>query len=205
MNKHSFLDILKQKVIVFDGAMGVNIQAQNLTPDDFGGEKYEGCNEYLVLKKPSAIERIHNDFLEVGCDVIETDSFGSTPIVLAEYGLSDQAYTLNVEAAKLAKRIASDYSINSQPRFVAGSMGPTTKLPSLGHINFKDMEATYYIQAKGLVEGGVDRGHCRLRADPFACVAGDAFAGLSNFGVWRFVGLGFVQLLRLECGCVHRR
>ena len=156
MNKHSFLDILKQKVIVFDGAMGVNIQAQNLTPDDFGGEKYEGCNEYLVLKKPSAIERIHNDFLEVGCDVIETDSFGSTPIVLAEYGLSDQAYTLNVEAAKLAKRIASDYSINSQPRFVAGSMGPTTKLPSLGHINFKDMEATYYIQAKGLVEGGVD-------------------------------------------------
>jgi 5-methyltetrahydrofolate--homocysteine methyltransferase len=152
----SFLDILRQKVIVYDGAMGTNIQAQNLTADDFGGEQYNGCNEYLVLTKPSAIETIHADFLSVGCDVIETDSFGSTPIVLAEYGLADKAYQLNFEAARLAKHIAQDFSAPDHPRFVAGSMGPTTKLPSLGHIAFKDMEAAYYIQAKGLVEGGAD-------------------------------------------------
>ncbi len=152
----AFLDILKQKIIVFDGAMGVSIQAQNLHADDFGGEQYNGCNEYLVVTKPSAIEKIHNDFLSVGCDVVETDSFGTTSIVLAEYGIADQAYKLNFEAAKLALNIASSFSTPSHPRFVAGSMGPTTKLPSLGHISFKEMEASYYVQAKGLIEGGVD-------------------------------------------------
>ncbi len=152
---NSFLDILKEKVVVFDGAMGVNIQTQNLSADDFGGESYEGCNEYLVVTKPSAIEKIHSDFLEVGCDVIETDTFGGASIVLAEYGLADQAYKLNFEAAKLARRIANDFS-NNHHRFVAGSIGPTTKLPTLGHISFKEMEATYYIQAKGLIEGGAD-------------------------------------------------
>jgi 5-methyltetrahydrofolate--homocysteine methyltransferase len=152
----SFLDILKQKVIVLDGAMGTNIQSQNLSADDFGGEQYNGCNEYLVLTKPSAVEKVHADFLGVGADVIETDSFGSTPIVLAEYGLAEKSYQLNFEAAKLARRLANDFFSSSHPRFVAGSMGPTTKLPSLGHISFKDMESAYYIQAKGLIEGGVD-------------------------------------------------
>jgi len=152
----SFLDILNEKIIVYDGAMGTNIQALNLTADDFGGEQYNGCNEYLVLTKPSAIESIHADFLSVGCDVIETDSFGSTPIVLAEYGLADKAYQLNFEAARLAKRIAQDFSTHAHPRFVAGSIGPTTKLPSLGHISFREMEKAYYIQTKGLLEGGVD-------------------------------------------------
>ncbi|MBI3764980.1 MAG: homocysteine S-methyltransferase family protein, partial [Ignavibacteriales bacterium] len=136
--------------------MGTNIQFQNLTPDDFGGEKYNGCNEYLVVIKPPAIEKIHSDFFEVGCDVVETDTFGSASIVLAEYGLADRAYSLNYEAAKLAKGIARDFSTNAHPRFVAGSMGPTTKLPSLGHISFKDMEESYYVQAKGLLDGGVD-------------------------------------------------
>ncbi|MGA2624384.1 MAG: methionine synthase [Bacteroidota bacterium] len=152
----TFLNILKEKVIVLDGAMGSNVQSQDLNADDFGGEKYNGCNEYLLLTKPSAIEKIHTDFLSAGCDVIETDSFGSTPIVLAEYGLADRAYSLNLEAARLARNIAQDFSSAGHPRFVAGSMGPTTKLPSLGHISFKDMEAAYYIQAKGLVEGGAD-------------------------------------------------
>ena len=152
----SFLDILAEKVIVFDGAMGTNIQAQGLTVDDFGGEQYDGCNEYLVVSKPTAIEKIHSDFLEVGCDVIETDTFGGTSIVLAEYGLEGRAYALNYEAAQLAKRIASQYSEKAHPRFVAGSMGPTTKLPSLGHIAFGQMEKAYYEQAKGLVEGGAD-------------------------------------------------
>jgi 5-methyltetrahydrofolate--homocysteine methyltransferase len=152
----SFLDILKEKVIVFDGAMGTNLQAQHLSADDFGGEQYNGCNEYLVLTQPSAVAKVHSDFLNAGCDVIETDTFGGTPIVLAEYGLAELAYTLNVEAAKLAKKVAQEFSTRSHPRFVAGSMGPTTKLPSLGHISFTEMKAAYYLQAKGLVEGGVD-------------------------------------------------
>jgi len=155
MNK-SFLDILKEKIIVFDGATGTHIQGQNLTPDDFGGEHLNGCNEYLVVSKPSAVENVHRDYLDAGCDVIETDTFGGTPIVLVEYGLAEQAYDLNLKAARIAKRMASDFSQSGHPRFVAGSMGPTTKLPSLGHISFKEMSAAYSIQAKGLVEGGVD-------------------------------------------------
>ncbi|HLX11586.1 MAG TPA: methionine synthase, partial [Bacteroidota bacterium] len=152
----SFLDILNEKVIVFDGAMGTNIQNQNLSADDFGGEQLNGCNEYLVLSKPAAVEKVHSDFLAAGCDVIETDTFGGTSIVLAEYNLADQAYKMNFEAAKLAKKIAQSFSTPDRPRFVAGSMGPTTKLPSLGHIAFTDMEASFYEQAKGLVEGGAD-------------------------------------------------
>jgi 5-methyltetrahydrofolate--homocysteine methyltransferase len=152
----TFLEILRDKIIVFDGATGTHLQGQGLTPDDFGGEHIDGCNEYLVISKPSAVENVHTDFLEAGCDVIETDSFGGTRIVLAEYGLQDRAYELNFKAAQIAKRLAQDYSQNGHQRFVAGSMGPTTKLPSLGHISFKEMAAAYHEQAKGLVEGGVD-------------------------------------------------
>ena len=147
---------MQEKVIVFDGAMGTNLQTQQLTADDFGGEQYLGCNEYLVLSRPSAIERVHTDFLAVGCDVIETDSFGATPVVLAEYDLADRAHEINREAAVIARRVAQQFSTPAHPRFVAGSMGPTTKLPSLGHITFREMEHAYYVQAKGLLEGGVD-------------------------------------------------
>ena len=152
----SFLDIVKEKVVVLDGAMGTSIQDQNLNPEDFGGERYHGCNENLVVTKPPAVEAVHAGFLEAGCDVIETDTFGGHPVVLAEYELADRAYILNLEAAKLAKKVARDYSSAGRPRFVAGSMGPTTKLPSLGHISFKEMEKGYYTQAKGLVDGGAD-------------------------------------------------
>ena len=152
----SFLEILHDKIIVFDGATGTHLQGQGLTPNDFGGEHLEGCNEYLVVSKPSAVENVHTDFLEAGCDVIETNSFGGTRIVLAEYGLQDRAYELNFKAAQIAKRVAQDFSDNGHQRFVAGSMGPTTKLPSLGHISFKEMAAAYHEQAKGLIEGGVD-------------------------------------------------
>ena len=150
----TFLDTLKDRIVVFDGAMGTNIQSQNLTADDFGG--LDGCNEYLVITKPEAIEKVHAGFLDVGCDVIETDSFGSTSIVLAEYDIANRAYELNVKAAQLAKRIASDYSTPDKPRWVAGSIGPTTKLPSLGHISFLNMKASYAEQARGLVDGGAD-------------------------------------------------
>ena len=152
----SFSDLLKQKILVFDGATGTHLQSQNLSPDDFGGEHLNGCNEYLVVSKPSAVENVHRDYLEAGCDVIETNSFGGTSIVLAEYGLEKLSYDLNLKAAQIAKRMALDYTSAGHQRFVAGSMGPTTKLPSLGHISFKDMAKSYYIQAKGLLEGGVD-------------------------------------------------
>ncbi len=152
----SFLDLLKEKIIVFDGATGTHLQSQNLTPDDFGGEALNGCNEYLVISKPDAVEQVHRDYLEAGADVIETNSFGATSIVLVEYGLQDRAYEINRRAAEIARRLAADYSTAAHPRFVAGSMGPTTRLPSLGHIAFNEMAQAYYVQAKGLVEGGVD-------------------------------------------------
>ncbi len=151
-----FVQRLREKIIVFDGATGTHLQGQLLTEDDFGGEHLNGCNEYLVISKPSAVENVHRDYLEAGCDVIETDSFGSTSIVLAEYGLADRAYELSYLSAQIARRVAADFSTPSHPRYVAGSMGPTTKLPSLGHITFRDMAAAYRVQAQGLVEGGAD-------------------------------------------------
>jgi 5-methyltetrahydrofolate--homocysteine methyltransferase len=148
--------MLNEKVIVFDGATGTHLQGQNLTPDDFGGEQLAGCNEYLVVSKPSAVQNVHRDYLEAGCDVIETDTFGSASIVLVEYDLADRAYELTLKAAQIAKEMARQYSTPDRPRFVAGSMGPTTKLPSLGHIGFKDMAASFRVQAQALVEGGAD-------------------------------------------------
>jgi 5-methyltetrahydrofolate--homocysteine methyltransferase len=152
----SFTDILKEKIVVFDGAMGTHLQGQGLSADDFGGEHYNGCNEYLVVTRPSAVERVHADYLEAGCDVIETNTFGATSVVLAEYDLANQSYDLNLRAAQIAVRVARDVSTDVRPRFVAGSMGPTTKLPSLGHISFSDMAEAYGVQAKGLLDGGVD-------------------------------------------------
>lgn len=143
-------------VIVFDGAMGTSLQTQNLTAEDFGGPQYEGCNEYLVHTKPEAVEKVHRDFLEVGADVIETDTFGAASIVLAEYDLADQAYSLNKTAAQLAKRVATEFSSPEKPRFAAGSMGPTTKLPTLGHIDYDTIKASFREQATGLYDGGVD-------------------------------------------------
>lgn len=153
---NDFLDALKERIIIFDGAMGTNIQSQNLTADDFGGAQLEGCNEYLLISKPEAIEKVHAAFFTVGCDVVETNSFGSTSIVLGEYNIAHLAYELNYKAAQLAKRVASDYSTKDKPRWVSGSMGPGTKLPTLGHITFKDLKAAYSEQVRGLVDGGVD-------------------------------------------------
>jgi 5-methyltetrahydrofolate--homocysteine methyltransferase len=141
---------------VFDGAMGTSLQTQNLTGEDFGGAEYEGCNEYLVHTKPEAVAKVHRSFLEVGADVIETDTFGGTSIVLAEYDLADQAYYLNKKAAQLAKTVAKEYSTPDKPRFVAGSIGPGTKLPTLGHIDFDTLKNAYIEQVEGLYDGGVD-------------------------------------------------
>jgi 5-methyltetrahydrofolate--homocysteine methyltransferase len=141
-------------VVVYDGAMGTNIQFRNPSPDDFWGK--EGCNELLVLSRPDIIKDIHAAFYNVGCDVVETNTFGATRIVLAEYGLQDKVEELNRAAVKIAREVAHDLSTSDRPRFVAGSVGPTTKLPSLGHISFDDMTAAFFEQMVALIEGGVD-------------------------------------------------
>jgi 5-methyltetrahydrofolate--homocysteine methyltransferase len=151
-----FLETLKERIIVFDGAMGTNLQVQNLSVDDYGGAQFEGCPEYLLISRPEAVERVHAAFFEVGCDVVETDSFGGIPYVLDEYGIGHMAYELNVKAARLARRIAADFSTRERPRWVAGSMGPGTKSPTLGHIAYRDVKAAYGVQARGLLDGGVD-------------------------------------------------
>ena len=152
----TFNQLLKEKVLIFGGAMGTNLQAQNLSFNDFGGKEYEGCNEYLIISKPDAVKKVHLDFLEAGADIIETNTFGSNEVVLSEYNLQNLAYEISYKAAKLAKELALDFSSNEKPRFVAGSIGPGTKLPSLGHISFKELEKSYYPQISGLVDGGAD-------------------------------------------------
>src|SRR4026209_2300277 len=152
----NILDTLKERIVVFDGAMGTNLQVQNLSRDDFGGPRFEGCNENLLITRPDAVEKVHAGFLEVGCDVVETNSFNGTPVDFAEYDIADKAYDMNVLAAQLAKRVAADYSTKDKPRWVAGSMGPGRKLPTLGHISFKELRDAYAVQARGLLDGGVD-------------------------------------------------
>ena len=143
-------------VLVFDGATGTSLQQMDLAADDFGGAALEGCNEYLVFTRPDAVQAVHRQFLEVGADVIETDTFGATSLVLAEYDIADQAFAINKRAAELAREMAAAYSTPEKPRFVAGSLGPTTKLPTLGHVDFDTMKASFAEQAEGLLAGDVD-------------------------------------------------
>ncbi|MBK6589420.1 MAG: methionine synthase [Acidobacteria bacterium] len=152
----SFLELLKEKIIVFDGAMGSNLQALNLTIDDWGGSNFENCSENLLYTRPDAIETVHRSFLDVGCDVIETNSFGGSEVVLTEFGIAEKTYDVNKKAAELAKRLAGDYSTYDKPRFVAGSIGPGTKLPTLGHITYNDLKDAYREQVRGLIDGGSD-------------------------------------------------
>lgn len=156
-----YLDLLSQKVVVFDGAMGTNLQKMNLTAEQFGGEKLAGCIDHLVISFPSAIEAVHRSFLEVGVDVIETCTFRSNRLTLGEYGLGDKVFEINSSAARLARRIADEFSQPGQPRLVAGSIGPSGKLPSiddpqLSDITFDDLSDLFKEQAVGLIKGGVD-------------------------------------------------
>jgi 5-methyltetrahydrofolate--homocysteine methyltransferase len=156
-----FLAALAQRVLIFDGAMGTNIQRYQLTAEDYGGQATEGCNEYLVLTKPSVIEEIHAGFFEVGCDIIETDSFTASRLKLDEYGLGHLTHEINFTAAQMARRLADRYSTPQQPRFVAGSVGPTGMLPSsddptLSNITYQQLAEIFREQAAYLLEGGVD-------------------------------------------------
>lgn len=157
-----YLDALEAKVLVFDGAMGTSLQAQNLSATEFGGEKYNGCNDFLVISYPQAVEDVHRSFLEVGVDVIETDTFRANRITMKEYQLQDRVLEINSTAAALARRLADEYSASTgQPRFVAGSIGPSGKLPSandpdLSNVTFDDLAEVFREQAVGLIRGGAD-------------------------------------------------
>ena len=161
MTRSAFLETLGERILVFDGAMGTSVQARELSADDFGGPALEGCNDYLVLSRPDVIREIHASFLEVGCDVIETDTFRANRLSVAEYGLQDRILEMNRTAARLAREVADDFSTPERPRFVAGSIGPSGYLPStsdptLGSVGFDELADAFEEQARGLVEGGVD-------------------------------------------------
>jgi 5-methyltetrahydrofolate--homocysteine methyltransferase len=167
-----YLDALENKVLVYDGAMGTSLQNQHLTAEHFGGEQYNGCNDYLVISYPEAVEKVHRSFLEVGVDVIETDTFRANRITMKEYGLQDRVIEINETAARLARRLADEYSHTQtsevsetsevyQPRFVAGSIGPSGKLPSandpeLSNVSFDELTDVFREQAVGLIRGGAD-------------------------------------------------
>jgi 5-methyltetrahydrofolate--homocysteine methyltransferase len=150
-------ELLSERILVLDGAMGTMLQQRHLTAEDFGGAALEGCNENLVRTRPDVVLDIHRKYFEAGSDIVETNSFGGATIVLAEYGLAADAHLLNKRAAELARQAADELSTPAKPRFVAGSVGPTTKAITVtGGVTFDGLIEAYYAQSKGLVEGGVD-------------------------------------------------
>ena len=149
--------LLAERVLVVDGAMGTRIQALGLNADDFGGAELEGCNEYLNITRPDAITGIHRDFLNAGADIIETNTFGSTPLVLGEYDLADRAEEISRIGAEIARAAADEAATDEHPRFVAGSMGPTTRSISVtANVTFDELVEHFRVQARGLITGGVD-------------------------------------------------
>lgn len=161
LKNYSYLEALSETILIFDGAMGTNLQKLNLQPNDFGGEQFFGCNDILSLTHPEAVEHVHRSFLEVGVDVIETNTFRSNRITLSEFGLEDKVQKINQEAARLAKQTAQVFSTSTQPRFVAGSIGPSGKILSIDEaqpnkITFEMLVKVFKEQTLALLEGGVD-------------------------------------------------
>jgi 5-methyltetrahydrofolate--homocysteine methyltransferase len=149
--------LLRERILVLDGATGTYLQGCHLTAADFGGAELEGCNEHLTWTRPDVVAGMHDAYLRAGADIVETNTFGGTPLVLAEYGLERRARELNRDAARLARAAADRASTPDRPRFAAGSMGPTTKSLSVtGGATFDDLRDAYRVQAEGLLEGGVD-------------------------------------------------
>jgi 5-methyltetrahydrofolate--homocysteine methyltransferase len=149
--------LLDERILVLDGAMGTMIQQHKLSADDFGGPALEGCNENLVLTRPDVILDIHRQYYDAGADIVETDTFGSTPLVLNEYSLANKCHEINVAAAKLARQAAEEFSTPNKPRFVAASIGPTTKAITVtGGVTFDQLIDNFYQQSRGLAEGGAD-------------------------------------------------
>ena len=157
MVKHLIEEQLEKRILILDGAMGTMLQNENLTADDFGGEELDGCNENLVLTRPDVLEKVHREYLEAGADIICTNTFGGTPLVLNEYDLGDKAELINKRAVEIARKVVDDFSTADWPRFIAGAMGPTTKTLSVtGGITFDELEENFYVQAKALIEAGSD-------------------------------------------------
>src|SRR5689334_5006313 len=149
--------LLAERILVLDGATGTYLQSRDLDAKDFGGPEYEGCNEHLVLTRPDVIRDMHEGYLAAGCDLVETDTFGGTRIVLAEYGLQDKVHEINATAARLAREACERFSTPDWPRFVAGSMGPGTKTISVtGGVTFAQVRTAYAEQTAGLLDGGAD-------------------------------------------------
>src|SRR5215210_1743865 len=151
-----YLDAVRERVVIFDGAFGTYVQQCDLTADDFGGPALEGCNELLVATRPDVITSMHEAFLRIGVDAIETASFGSMAFTLAEYGIAERSEELNETAARLAREVADGFSTPDRPRWVAGSVGPGTRFPSLGTVGFAELRDAYEAQCRGLLAGGVD-------------------------------------------------
>src|SRR5258708_9431565 len=150
----SFLETVRERVVIYDGAMGTQIQERNPSLDDYWGK--ENCSEILVLSRPDIIKDIHAAYFKAGADVVETNTFGGGRVVLREFDLQDKVHEINKRAAELAREVAADFAGDGKPRYVAGSMGPGTKLPSLAQIGYDDMFDAYLEQTLGLIAGGVD-------------------------------------------------
>src|SRR3954468_19403226 len=174
----SLLTAMTQRVLVADGAMGTQLQAADLSLDDFEG--HEGCNEVLNRTRPDVIRSIHDAYFTVGCDAVETNTFGANLANLAEYGISDQIEELSVAAARFPRDVADDWSTPDNPRWVIGSVGPGTKLPTLGHVSYAELRDAYAAEVAGLVEGGahailVETAQALLQAKAAINGAGRAF------------------------------
>lgn len=149
-----FLDALDDRILIFDGAMGTQLHAANLPLSDY--KDLENCSEILNFTRPDVVRSVHENYYRAGADVVETNTFGGAKVVLAEFGLEDQAYEINRRAAEIAREAAQAWSTEARPRFVAGSMGPGTRLPSLGHIGWDALVDAYTPQVDGLIDGGAD-------------------------------------------------
>jgi 5-methyltetrahydrofolate--homocysteine methyltransferase len=159
--KRAFLDALEKRVMIYDGANGTSLQNMNLTAEHFGGEKYNGAMDYLAITYPQAVEDVHRSFFEVGVDIVETNTFRSNPLTLAEYGLEDQTIEINRTSVSIARKVADEFSTPDHPRFVAGSIGPSGYLPSandpaLSNVTYDQLVDVFAEQAEGLILGGAD-------------------------------------------------
>ena len=151
---NSLRSALNQRVVIADGAMGTMLQAQNPSLEDF--QNHEGCNEILNITRPDIVRAVHAEYLDAGVDAIETNTFGANFANLAEYGIENRIYELAFAGAKIAREAADEYSTKENPRWVLGSLGPGTKLPTLGHTTYEILKQSYEIASKGLIEGGSD-------------------------------------------------
>ncbi|HEX5796550.1 MAG TPA: homocysteine S-methyltransferase family protein, partial [Geminicoccaceae bacterium] len=150
-----FLEALERRVLLFDGAIGTQIQGRELSVEgDFWGQ--ENCSEVLNLSRPDLVREIHRGYLEAGADALETNSFGGSPVTLAEFDLGARAFEINRRAAELAREAIADFAGDGRRRFVIGAIGPGTRLPSLGHIDYRTLEDAFAVQAAGLLAGGAE-------------------------------------------------